>query len=50
MYALAFAMDGSPIVFIEDLFNLGELGNRFTHDPKVASQLPVRSDIANIIW
>ena len=49
-YALAFAVDGSPTVFIEDLFDLGKLANRFTHNPKNVSQLPVRSDIANIIW
>ncbi|EFX77149.1 hypothetical protein DAPPUDRAFT_305927 [Daphnia pulex] len=49
-YAVAFAVDGTPTVFIEDLFDLGKLGNRFTHDPKVAAQLPMRSDIANIIW
>uniref|UniRef100_A0A0P6H704 Uncharacterized protein n=1 Tax=Daphnia magna TaxID=35525 RepID=A0A0P6H704_9CRUS len=49
-YAIAFAVDGTPTVFIEDLFDLGQLGNRFTHDPKSAAQLPVRSDIANIIW
>jgi len=49
-YAAAFAVDGTPTVFIEDLFDLGKLGNRFVHDPKVASQLPVRSDLANLIW
>lgn len=49
-YAVAFAVDGSPTVFIEDLFDLGKLSNRFTHDPKVAAELPVRSDLANIIW
>ena len=50
VYAVAFAVDGTPTVFFEDLFDLGQMGNRFTHDPKVAAQLPMRSDIANIIW
>ena len=48
-YAIAFAVDGSPMVFMEDLFDLNN-GKRFTHNPKDASQLPVRSDIANLIW
>lgn len=50
VYAVAFAVDGTPTVFIEDLFDLGQLSNRFTHDPKQAAQLPVRADIENIIW
>ena len=49
-YAASFAVDGTPTVFMEDLFDLGKLSNRYTHHPKVASELPVRSDIANIIW
>lgn len=49
-YAVAFAVDGTPTVFIEDLFDIGRSGNRFTHDPKNPSELPVRSDIANLIW
>lgn len=50
VYALAFAVDGTPTVFIEDLFDMGRSGNRFGHDPQDAAQLPVRADIANIIW
>ena len=44
------AVDGSPQVFFEDLFDIGYNGNRYNHNPKVASTLPVRSDIANLIW
>lgn len=50
VYAIALAVDGAPQVFFEDLFNIGYLGNRFSHRPTVDSTLPVRSDIANLIW
>ena len=49
-HAIAFAVDGAPIIFFEDLFNIGYLGNRWSHQPNSATSLPVRSDIANIIW
>ena len=35
---------------MEDLFDLGGLGNRYSHKPKSAAQLPVRSDMINLIW
>lgn len=50
VYAIALAVDGAPQVFFEDLFNIGYLGNRFSHRPTVDSTLPVRSDIVNLIW
>jgi alpha-amylase len=49
-YAVTFAVDGSPQVFFEDLFNLGNTSKRYTHLPVSATDLPVRDDIANIIW
>lgn len=49
-YAVAFAVDGSPQVFFEDLFNVGNTGKRYTHLPTSVTDLPVRDDIANIIW
>jgi alpha-amylase len=49
-YAINFAVDGNPHVFIEDLFNLGYLGNRFSHRPADRAALPVRADLANLIW
>lgn len=49
-YAISFAVDGAPQVFFEDLFNIGYLGNRFNHDPANATQLPVYSDLENLIW
>lgn len=49
-YAVAFAVDGTPTVFFEDLFDIGRDGNRYSHDPKSPLQLPVRSDLVNIIW
>ncbi len=49
-HAIAFAVDGAPLIFFEDLFNIGYLGNRWSHQPTSANSLPVRSDLANIIW
>lgn len=50
LYALTFAVDGTPMFFFEDLFDIGYNGNRFNHDPKDSAQLPVRSDLENIVW
>jgi alpha-amylase len=47
-YAVIMAVDGSPQIFMEDLFDLND-GKRFTHDPKDPSSLQVRSDIAKLI-
>lgn len=49
-YAVTFAVDGSPQVFFEDLFNIGGTGKRYTHLPTSTTDLPQRDDIANIIW
>jgi alpha-amylase len=49
-YAIAFAVDGSPQVFFEDLFNIGGTSKRYTHLPTNATDLPMRQDIVNIIW
>jgi len=49
-YAIALAVDGGPEIFFEDLFNIGYLGNRFSHDPKDSSELGTHSDIENLIW
>ncbi len=49
-YAIAFAVDGSPQVFFEDLFNVGNTGKRYSHLPTSTTDLPLRDDIANIIW
>lgn len=49
-YAVAFAVDGSPQVFFEDLFDLENTGKRFSHLPTSTTDLPVRDAIANIIW
>ncbi len=49
-YAVIMAMDGNPQIFFEDLFDIGYNGNRWTHDPKSATSLPVRSDLVNLMW
>ncbi|MCR5888611.1 T9SS type A sorting domain-containing protein [Hymenobacter sp. J193] len=49
-YAAALALDGSPQVFFEDLFNVSTTGKRFSHQPTSTTDLPTRSDIENLIW
>lgn len=49
-YAIALSVDGSPQIFFEDLFDVGGTGKRFSHLPTSAADLPIRSDIANLIW
>ncbi|WP_035567829.1 T9SS type A sorting domain-containing protein [Hymenobacter sp. IS2118] len=49
-YAAALAFDGSPQIFFEDLFNIGNTGKRYSHSPKSTVDLPVRSDLENLIW
>ncbi|MDX1907123.1 MAG: alpha-amylase domain-containing protein [Bacteroidia bacterium] len=48
-YAIILTVDGSPQIFFEDLFNLNQ-SNRYTHQPTDPATLPVRPDIANLIW
>ena len=38
------------MVYFEDLFDIGYNGNRYNHDPTDSTELPMRSDIVNIIW
>lgn len=49
-YAIILAVDGAPQIFFEDLFNIGYNGNRFSHQPSNATQLPIRSDLENLLW
>jgi alpha-amylase len=49
-YAAALAVDGSPQIFFEDLFNLGNTSKRFSHSPKSTTDLPTRDDLVNLIW
>ncbi|MEZ4685524.1 MAG: alpha-amylase family glycosyl hydrolase, partial [Bacteroidia bacterium] len=49
-YAIMFAMDGNPVVFFEDLFNIGNTGKRWIHRPSNTTDLPVRAPLENIIW
>jgi alpha-amylase len=50
IYALTFAVDGNPLIFFEDLFNINNTGKRFSHDPKNTIDLPQNTAIENIIW
>ncbi|MBC7447044.1 MAG: hypothetical protein H7330_03200 [Hymenobacteraceae bacterium] len=49
-YAVALAVDGSPQIFFEDLFDVGTTSLRFGHQPDNLAQLPIRDDLANLIW
>ena len=49
-YAAALAVDGSPQIFFEDLFNIGSTGKRFSHQPTSTADLPTRSDLENLLW
>ena len=49
-YAAMLSVDGSPQLFFEDLFNIGNTSKRYSHSPKSATDLPVRSDIENLLW
>ncbi|OON67198.1 alpha-amylase family glycosyl hydrolase [Hymenobacter sp. CRA2] len=49
-YAVAFAVDGNPQIFFEDLFNLGGTGKRYSHLPSSSTDLPVRDDLVNLLW
>ncbi|MCR5887091.1 DUF1939 domain-containing protein [Hymenobacter sp. J193] len=49
-YAIALAVDGAPQVFFEDLFNVGNTGKRWSHLATSTTDLPVRSDLENLLW
>jgi alpha-amylase len=49
-YAIIFAVDGSPQISFEDLFDIGTTGKRFTHLPDNPVDLPVRDYLKNLIW
>ena len=46
-YAAAFAVDGSPVVFYEDLFVNFNADTRFKADPKAH---PTRGYVENLVW
>ncbi len=49
-HAITMAMDGSPLVFFEDLFLIGYDSSRYTHDPTDPTELKLNEDVANLIW
>jgi len=50
VYAAALAMDGSPMLYFEDVFNVGSTSKRFTNSPKSTTDLPTRDDLVNLVW
>jgi alpha-amylase len=49
-YAAALAFDGSPQLFFEDVFNIGNTGKRYSHVPTNTTDLPLRPDFENLVW
>ncbi|MEW6160917.1 MAG: alpha-amylase domain-containing protein, partial [Verrucomicrobiota bacterium] len=49
-YAVICAVDGSPTIFFEDLFDIGTTGKRWTHSPTNRVDLPAREWLANLLW
>ncbi len=49
-YAVAMAVDGSPTIFFEDLFDIGGTGRRWTHHPDNPTELPTRDWLVYLIW
>jgi len=49
-YAVALAVDGSPTIFFEDLFDIGGTGRRLSHHPDNPNELPARDWLVNLIW
>ncbi len=47
-YATCFAMDGNPIIFFEDVFDIGTTSKRWSHLPTNTTDLPLWNDIENI--
>jgi len=48
-YAACVAMDGNPLVFFEDIFDIGTTGKRYSHLPTNTTDLPIRGDIVNLM-
>jgi alpha-amylase len=48
-YAAISAVDGNPVFYFEDLFDIGTTGKRYTHLPSNETDLPLRGDLQNIL-
>jgi hypothetical protein len=48
-YAIISAVDGNPVFYIEDLFDIGTTGKRYSHLPTSTTDLPVRGDLQNLL-
>jgi alpha-amylase len=49
-HAVAMAVDGAPLIYFEDLFDIGGTGKGYKHLPTDTTALPVREYAANLIW
>lgn len=49
-YALAMAVDGSPCLWFEDLFNIGSTSKRWIHEPTSTTDLPNFDWAINLTW
>lgn len=48
-YAIIMAVDGNPMVFFEDIFNIGTTSKRWSHQPTNTTDLPTWNDVSNIV-
>lgn len=49
LYAIIMAVDGSPQLFLEDVFNLNSTSKRYTHLPNSKTDLPENDDIVTLV-
>lgn len=49
-HAMILAVDGSPLIYFDDLFDIGKSGRRFTHNPKDTASLRINDDLYNLLW
>lgn len=49
-HAVILAVDGSPLIYFDDLFDIGSSGRRFNHLPADTSALKMNDDLYNLLW
>lgn len=49
-HAMILAVDGSPLIYFDDLFDIGKSGKRFNHNPTDTASLRINDDLLNLLW
>lgn len=49
-HAMILAVDGSPMIYFDDLFDIGKSGRRFNHNPRDTASLKINDDLENLLW